>query len=63
MLAPSPASASPGAHSCLGIAYQPPEGIVFAPQAIRLPPSRISRTIGWVLNSCSTSWTEKVASR
>ena len=63
MLAPSPAIAKPGAHSCLGIAHQPPDGIVFAPHATRLPPSRISRTSGCVLSCWTTSWTEKVASR
>ena len=62
MPAASPVITMPGTARCCGIANQPPEGIVFAPQATRLPPSRMLRTKGCVLKSCSVSWTEKVAS-
>ncbi len=58
----SPAITIPGTENWRGIAQYPPEGIVFAPQATRLPPSRIFLTNGCVLNSWRTSWTEKVAS-
>ena len=47
----------------LGCAQYPPEGIVFAPQPTRLPPSMILATIGCDFSSWKASCTEKRASR
>ena len=61
MPAASPTITAPGIDS-FGIDQKPPPGSALAPQATRSPPSRMPLTSGCILNCCSRSWAEVVAS-